>query len=402
MADGRVALQIRIGAFILSGLLVFFAIIYLLGAQGRYFERKYDLIAEFGEVGGLIEGATVRLAGVQIGRVTSVVLSPEVGGKVRVTLTVARRFSERIRRDSQAQIVTQGLLGDKLVEITQGRPEAPPLKPGDVIATRDFFEMGRLFSSGAGTLATINKLAETLQQTLEKVDATGAVEDLQATVKSARRVVEQVEKGKGWLHVLLYEEPEALRQLSGLLADARETLARTRSGDNAVAVLLSPESGRSARALLEAVDSLTRAVEKAKGPGGTDEPGLLPTLLFDPQYKPVAEDVRAVARNFREVSDRLVQGQGFLGGLLSEKGDGPMGEAAADFRAAMSNLRVITDRLKAGEGTVGGLLEDPTVYENLAAFLEGAQRSYLLRSLIRSSIGNTTGGNKASGDKEKK
>jgi hypothetical protein len=47
-------------------------------------------------------------------------------------------------------------------------------------------------------------------------------------------------------------------------------------------------------------------------------------------------------------------------------------------------------------------LEDPSVYENLAAFLEGAQRSYLLRSLIRSSIGNATGGNKASGDKEKK
>src|SRR5919204_5239145 len=73
--DGRqFALQIRIGGFILAGLGVFFAIIYLLGAQARYFERKYDLIAEFTEVGGLIEGATVRLAGVQIGRVTRVVL----------------------------------------------------------------------------------------------------------------------------------------------------------------------------------------------------------------------------------------------------------------------------------------------------------------------------------------
>jgi phospholipid/cholesterol/gamma-HCH transport system substrate-binding protein len=400
MPDRRsLALQMRIGAFVVLSLLIFLAVIYLLGAQSRIFERKYELYADFTEVGGLIEGATVRLAGVQIGRVTKVVLSPEVGGKVRVTLTVARRFAERIRRDSEAQIVTQGLLGDKLVEITQGKPEAPALKPGEVIATKEFFEMGRLFASGGGTLAAINKLADTLQRTLEKVDATGAVEDLQATVKSARRVVEQVETGKGWLHVLLYEEPEALRQLNGLLADARETLARTRSGDNAVSVLLSPESGRSARALLESVDSLTRAVAKAKGPGGADEPGLLPTLLFDPQYKPVAEDVRAVARNFREVSDRLVQGQGFIGGLLSEKGDGPMGEAAADFRVAMSNLRVITDRLKAGEGTVGGLLEDPTVYENLAAFLEGAQRSFLLRSLIRSSIGNTTGGNKASGNK---
>jgi phospholipid/cholesterol/gamma-HCH transport system substrate-binding protein len=201
--------------------------------------------------------------------------------------------------------------------------------------------------------------------------------------------------------VLLYEEPEALRQLNGLLADARATLGRARNEDNAVSVLLSAESGRSARSLLAAVDSLTRSIDKAKGPGGTDEPGLLPTLLFDPQYKPVAEDVRAVARNFREVSDRLVQGQGFIGGLLSEKGDGPMGEAAADFRVAMANLRVITDRLKAGEGTVGALLEDPTVYENLAAFLEGAQRSYLLRTLIRSSIGNSSSGGKAASGEKK-
>ena len=49
---------------------MFFAIVYLLGARARYFESKYELAAEFTEVGGLIEGATVRLAGVQIGRVT--------------------------------------------------------------------------------------------------------------------------------------------------------------------------------------------------------------------------------------------------------------------------------------------------------------------------------------------
>src|SRR6266446_1523619 len=116
MADGRqFSLQIRIGSFILAGLGVFLAIIYLLGAQARYFERKYDLIAEFAEVGGLIDGATVRLAGVQIGRVTAVELPEKPGGKVRVTLTIARRFSERVRRDSEAKISTQGLLGDKIV-----------------------------------------------------------------------------------------------------------------------------------------------------------------------------------------------------------------------------------------------------------------------------------------------
>jgi phospholipid/cholesterol/gamma-HCH transport system substrate-binding protein len=52
----------------------------------------------------------------------------------------------------------------------------------------------------------------------------------------------------------------------------------------------------------------------------------------------------------------------------------------------MANLRAVTDRLKQGEGTVGALLEDPTVYENLVQFLEGARRSFLLRTLIRSTI----------------
>src|SRR4029450_4496087 len=108
----------RIGRFVVVALAVFLGVIYLLGARARYFERKYELYADFTEVGGLIEGATVRLAGVQIGRVTRVVLSPEVGGKVRVTVTVARQFKDRIRGDSEAQIGTQRLLCDKLMGIT--------------------------------------------------------------------------------------------------------------------------------------------------------------------------------------------------------------------------------------------------------------------------------------------
>jgi phospholipid/cholesterol/gamma-HCH transport system substrate-binding protein len=315
-----------------------------------------------------------------------------------VTVTVARQFRDRIRGDSEAQIVTQGLLGDKLVEITQGTPATAALKEGDVLRTRDPVEMGRMFSAGAGLVTTISRLADQLQGSIQKLDQSGAIEDLGATMKSARRVVEEVEKGKGWLHVLVYEEPEAIKRLNTLLADAQGALARAQTGDGAIAVLLAPESGRAVRSFLNAMDTFGKAVEKAKGPG--DDVGPLLTLLLDPQYKPVADDVRGLARSLREISERLAAGQGFLGGLLTEKGDGPMGDAAADFRVAMANLRVITERLKAGEGTVGALLEDPTVYENLAAFLEGAQRSFLLRSLIRSSIG--AGAGAGDGAKEKK
>jgi phospholipid/cholesterol/gamma-HCH transport system substrate-binding protein len=364
--DGRrLVLQMRIGAFILIGLVVFLAIIYLLGAQARYFERKYDLTAEFPEVGGLIEGATVRLAGVQIGRVTRVELPPEPGGKVRVTLTLARQFADRVRRNSEARIVTQGLLGDKLVEITIGSADAPPLKSGDTIATRNPFEMQEMFSAGAETLAHVNQLAVTLRKTMDRVD----------------RMTDEVEKGKGWLHVMIYEEPESLRRLNALLTSTQQLLARAESDESAVGVLLSRDSGKSVRSLLAAMDAFGRAAQR---PDAGE--GLLPTLLFDPQYKDVARDLQVLTRNFRDVSEKLARGQGLLGGLLKDDGDATLGQAAVDFRVAMANLRVVTDRLKAGEGTMGALLSDPTVYENLVQFLEGARRSFLLRSLIRSTI----------------
>jgi phospholipid/cholesterol/gamma-HCH transport system substrate-binding protein len=364
--DGRrLVLQMRIGAFILIGLVVFLAIIYLLGAQARYFERKYALTAEFTEVGGLIEGATVRLAGVQIGRVTKVELPPEPGGKVQVTLTLARRFADRVRRNSEARIVTQGLLGDKLVEITIGSADAPPLKSGDTIATRHPFEMQEMLSAGAETLAQVNQLAVTLRKTMDRVD----------------RMTDEVEKGKGWLHVLIYEEPESLRRLNALLTSTQQLLAQAQNDESAVGVLLSRDSGKSVRSLLAAMDAFGRAAQK---PDAGE--GLLPTLLYDPQYKDVARDLQVVTHNFRDVSEKLAHGQGLLGGLLKDDGDATFGQAAADFRVAMANLRVVTDRLKTGEGTMGALLADPTVYENLVQFLEGARRSFLLRSLIRSTI----------------
>ncbi|HEV8226075.1 MAG TPA: MlaD family protein [Methylomirabilota bacterium] len=382
MADERrYALQLRIGTFILVSLGVFFAIVYLLGARARYFESKYEIAAEFSEVAGLIEGATVRLAGVQIGRVTSVVLATNPGGKVRVTMTVARRFHERIRENSEARIATQGLLGDKIVDITPGTPEAPPVRPGATINAQDPQEMSRMFAEGARTLQAVSELATTLRAAADRLDKGGTFDDIGAAVKSARRITDEVEKGKGWLHVLVYEEPEALRRLNGVLASTQQLISRAESGDNAVSVLLSKESAKSARALLAALDALGRAAEKP-GPGD----GLLPALLFDPEYRPVARDLQLVARNFREISEKLARGEGLLGGMLQDTGQDGLGQAGADFRAAMANLRVVSDKVAAGEGTLGALVEDPTVYENLVTFLEGAQRSLLLRSLVRSTI----------------
>ena len=381
MNDERreIALKFRVGVFVLVALAVFLGLVYALGARARLFEARYTIHADFTEVGGLVEGATVRLAGVQIGRVTGVHLPGEPGGKVRVDLTIARRYSGRIRKNSIARIETQGLLGDKIVEITVGNATAPPVAPGEVLAARDPADFGRVIAAGAETAKDVGSLAAALRETAEKVNQSKLIEDAATTVNKLGRVVDQVEHGRGWAHALVYEEPLALRRLNELIATTQTLVERVEKGQGAAGVLVSPESTASAKRFVAAMDRISGMVEQPER-----EPGLLPGLLFDPKYRPVLEDLRTVAHNLREVSDRLAGGRGTLGSLVADSGDeGELKLTLQDLRAAVANLKAISQKINEGEGTVGALIADPAIYERLVTILDGAQRSFLLRSMIR-------------------
>ena len=377
---------LRVGVFVLIGLAAFLGMIYALGARARLFEPRFTVSAEFSEVGGLVEGATVRLAGVQIGRVSGVVLPAQPGGKVRVDMSIAKRFGDRIRKDSVARIETQGLLGDRIIEITVGTAAAAPVQPNELLASRDPFDINRVMGESAQVVKSVGALADSLRETAQTLNQSRLIDEAAATVRSARkitdqvsRVVGEVESGRGWAHALIYEEPVALRRVNDLVATTQSLLDRVQRGESAAGVLTSEQSTAAAKRLLAAMDRLGRVVEQP-----SPEDGILPALLFDPKYRSVVEDLRVVAHNLRDVSERLAGGRGMLGGLVKdEPADGGIRQASQDFQAALANLREITEKIKDGEGTVGALIADPTIYERLVNILDGAQRSFLLRGLLR-------------------
>jgi phospholipid/cholesterol/gamma-HCH transport system substrate-binding protein len=154
-------------------------------------------------------------------------------------------------------------------------------------------------------------------------------------------------------------------------------LNRLERGEGAVGVLTSPRSTETARKFVQAMERIGRMSDQG-------EEGLLPALLFDPKYRGVLEDLRVVARNFRDVSDRIAGGRGTLGSLVRDTGGkDDLSLALDDLKAAAANLKAITTKLNQGEGTLGALIADPTVYDRLVTILDGVQRSFLLRSLIR-------------------
>ena len=376
----EVAVKFRVGVFVLVALLTFLGAVYALGARARLFEARYTIHAEFTEVGGLVEGATVRLAGVQIGRVSAVNLPPQPGGKVRVDLTIAKHFSDRIRRNSVARIETQGLLGDRIVELTVGDASAPPVAPGEVLASRDPADFGRIVAAGAETAKNVAALADALRETADQINKSKMIESAATTVNKLGRVVDQVEQGRGWAHTLLYEEPVALKRLNELIASTQTVIDRVEKGQGAAGVLVSPEGTASAKRFVAAMDRISAMVEQPER-----EPGLLPGLLFDPKYKAVLDDLRVVSHNLRVISDRVAGGKGTLGSLVADSGDdGSLSLTMHDLQIAVANLKSISEKINEGEGTVGLLIADPTIYERLVTILDGAQRSFLLRSMIKS------------------
>ena len=394
------ATKIRVGIFVLVSLAVFLGIIYMLGARARLFEARYTLAAEFTEVGGLQEGATVRLAGVQIGRVSAVQLPPQPGGKVRVEMKIAKQFADRIRKDSEARIQTQGLLGDRIVEITVGSAQQAAVQSGETLPSRDPVDISHVIGEGVGVVRSVAALTESFRQVAEEFQASRVMQDLGETVKTTRNVADQVgriatrvERGPGLAHTLLYEEPIALRRVNDLLTSTQTILTRIERGEGAAGVLTSPDSTQAARKLVAAMERFGALADRPAG----DE-GLLTALLFDPKYKSVLEDLQRVAHNFRDISDRLAGGRGTIGGLLKdEPADASIRKASGDLQATLENLRSITEKINEGEGTLGALIADPTIYERLANILDGASRSFLLRSFIRG-LGKNDDGKRNAGE----
>ncbi len=306
------ATKVRVGIFVLVSLAVFLGVIYMLGARARLFEARYSIQAEFSDVGGLQPGATVRLAGVQIGRVSKVELPAQPGGKVRVEMKIAKQFGDRIRKDSEARLVTQGLLGDRIVEITVGTAKAAAVQPGETIPSKDPVDIANVISEGAGVVRSVAAVADSFREVADTFQKSRVMDDLGDTVKTARKVADQVgriadraEKGPGLVHTLLYEEPIALRRVNDLITSTQTVMARIERGEGTVGVMTSPQSTQAAKRLLAAMERFGAIADRPAG----DE-GLLTALLFDPKYKSVLEDLQRVAHNFRDVSDRLAGGRG--------------------------------------------------------------------------------------------
>jgi len=123
----------RLGLFIVAGLLILASGVFLIGDKRFLFRRTYRLGAEFQNVAGLNNGAEVQVGGIHLGTVKQITLPSGPNGKLRVVMDMTNATKNIIRRDSIATIKTEGLLGNKYLEISFGSEKSPNIEDGDTI-----------------------------------------------------------------------------------------------------------------------------------------------------------------------------------------------------------------------------------------------------------------------------
>lgn len=231
MAQRR-ALEVKVGLFIIVGVILFAFFIFAIGDIAAYFQPGYQLRVVFDSANGINEGSSVQYAGVEVGKVQTVRIANVATRPIpQVEVLVWVPTFVKVRSDDEVAISTFGLLGEKFIEITPGAGEGsivgsggsltgkPPVSTEDIIKRSN-----EVLTELKQTLGGLNNLVGDpearifLKEALQ--EARDATRQWRVLGERLNLAMLQAESGEGNLGKLLYDET-LYQQVEALVEDLR-------------------------------------------------------------------------------------------------------------------------------------------------------------------------------------
>jgi phospholipid/cholesterol/gamma-HCH transport system substrate-binding protein len=342
------AREIKVGIFVFGLIIVTGVVLFFVGGSTDLLANRYTLQGAWDDIGGLKEGSTVRLAGWDVGEVTKITFSDDLGVRqVYVEMKIMSDFQPRIRKDSEARIDTVGVIGDKYVSITMGDPNSPQLEDEDWIETEEALDFLEYSKKVTQILESTSKIAHKVNLMLGD-DQEAAKASLSRSFQHLESILGAAENGDGLMHALVYDKgmttkvQGTLTNLEGMSADLRATTTEIRTGDGIAHQLVYGDEGKKLATDLSAVAEAMAALATDI----RDKDSVVHSLVYDPEKAKMVDDLAATAAALKQTSEAI----------------------------------------NSGEGSIGLLAKDPALYEDLRALVGGAQRNKLLRAYIRQTV----------------
>jgi len=308
-----------VGLFVVASLVALLIMVLIIARQEGLFQEYVEYRAIFRNVSGLKVGSEVHLAGVTVGNVKDITISPE--GSTLVTFQVIQKYRDRVRADSQASIGFMGLLGEKSLDLTAGSLNQPPIPSEGWVASVEPLDITQMLAKAGPSLENLQKILDNIASLTGSL--VGKEGGLTKTIDELQEIMKKINTGKGSLG-LMVNDPKLYQETTQTITSARK---------------------------------LITDLEQSKGALGT--------LVNDPKFKAQVEqtmtDIQATFGNlnkssadFKEAMVRLPE--------ISKKLD--------DF---------MTDLKKAGKGLPGLVTSGETAASDFDKTTKAVQKSWLFR-----------------------
>ncbi len=161
--------KLRLGIFIVIGILLFVLTIFILGKQKNLFNPVFRLTTSFTNVSGLEVGSNIRFAGINVGTVDAIDIIDD--STVMVDMILRKSIQRFIKKDCSASIGSAGIIGDKILTISQRSSEVSAVKDGDAIASREPVETDAIIASLKITASNAEVVSDQLAEIMIKINS---------------------------------------------------------------------------------------------------------------------------------------------------------------------------------------------------------------------------------------
>jgi phospholipid/cholesterol/gamma-HCH transport system substrate-binding protein len=291
-------LETKVGLFVLTGL-VLLAVLAILFSKGTaFYQRTFTLRLKSSNVSGIKAGANVLVAGVPVGRASSVELNPD-GRTVTIHLRIFQQY--KIYDDARFEIEASGFLGDQIIAVYPGANAGRLLQNGDEVRCRTPFNVQEAVSHAMEILSNIGQATTNLNAAVTDVRRYALTPH---TLTNLAGAVDRLAR-------LAEDAGGTMSNLSSLVAANRQPITSAVSNLNVFSGQLSPVASRAHDLLSNNAAAITVAIRNIETASGQ-----LTNLLHELQAgrgpagrlmqdEEMAGNISTVARNLAVTSSNL-------------------------------------------------------------------------------------------------
>ena len=161
--------KVRLGFFVAGGLTLFVLAIFIIGKQKNLFNPVIKLTTTFYNISGLQVGNSIRFSGINVGTVDNIRIIND--STVRVDMLIKKEVKEFIKSDCLVAIGSEGLIGDRILIISQGNADAPLVKEGQQLASVEPVETDAIMLSLSVTAVYAEVISKQLAEIMFKINS---------------------------------------------------------------------------------------------------------------------------------------------------------------------------------------------------------------------------------------